>query len=101
MLTRLKKKASQSHCRCRVSAVGFNRKGEVLAYTTNRPRFSRYQGSIHAEMALMSQFGPELHTIVIIRVGKSGELKPMDPCDKCVEVAKSLGIKIRTVEALK
>ena len=98
MLTRLQKKATQSQCRYRVSAVALNKKGELIAFATNRPRFSKFRGSIHAEMALMARYGTEIHTIIITRVGRSGKVQPIHPCSKCDEVAKSLGIKIRTVE---
>jgi cytidine deaminase len=99
MMTRLQKKATQSKCRYRVSAMALNKKGELIAFATNKPRFSKYHGSIHAEMALMARYGTEIHTIIITRVGRSGKVQPIHPCDKCSEVAKSLGIKIRTVEA--
>lgn len=98
MFDRLKKKAEQSNCRYKVAAMGLNKKGDLIAYTTNRPRFSKPNGSIHAEMALMAKYGPDIHTIVILRVNRHGNLAPIHPCKKCQQVAEILGIKIKTVE---
>jgi hypothetical protein len=49
------KKAATSSCRYKISALGFNKRGELVATATNRPRFYRHGGGIHAEMALMKE----------------------------------------------
>ena len=88
------KKASQSRCRYKVSAVGFNRKGDKLYAATNRARFSRKRGGVHAEMEVMLKSGPSLCTIFICRVNDKGDMLPIHPCGMCREKAAELGVKI-------
>ena len=59
-----KKKAEQSTCKYRVSAVGFDHKGNMLGTSFNRPRFCRYGGSVHAEANLIGRYGKNLKTIL-------------------------------------
>ena len=92
------KKALQSQCRYLVSAIGLNRKGEVLFSAFNRSRFNRYGGTVHAEMQVMLRAGPGLRTIVIARVNKQGDMLPIKPCPACAEKAAELGLKITTLE---
>ena len=92
------KKAAQSSCRHKVSALGFSHKGDLIYIGSNRPRFHRPGASLHAEMLCMLRAGPGLKTIIICRVGKGGDVKPIDPCKTCKEKARELGIKIISVE---
>jgi hypothetical protein len=57
-------KASQSNCRYKISAIGFNHKGEMICSSFNKKRFYRKGGGIHAEMELMSDYGKYLKTII-------------------------------------
>jgi len=41
---------------------------------------------------------PSLSTILIARVGAKGDLRPIDPCDRCQKLADNRGIKIKRVE---
>ena len=91
------RKAHQSLCHHKVSAIGLNKRGEVIGTAINRPRFSRYGGGIHAEMQLMRSCGPGLRTIIICRIGGSGALRPIHPCAKCLEKATEHNIKILTI----
>jgi cytidine deaminase len=91
------KKAMQSQCRFKVSAVGFDNKGKLIGTTMNAPRFSKYGGGFHAEMRLMARYGKNLKTIVICRVGNKGDMLPIDPCKMCQNKANELGIKIVTL----
>jgi tRNA(Arg) A34 adenosine deaminase TadA len=91
------KKAEQSECRYRISAIGLNKRGEVIAKTVNQHRFDRQGGGLHAEMLLMRKTGSALKTIIICRIGNSGEIRPIEPCSICAEKAAELGIKIITV----
>jgi len=97
IMNRLKSKASKSQCKYKVGAVGFNKRGEIIGFGFNRPRFSRLGGSIHAEMWLMLKYGKRLKEIVVCRVNKTGDVKPIDPCAVCAAKAKELGIKLHTV----
>ena len=98
LLDRLRKKARSSVCRTKIAAVAFTSKGEVLGTSRNDPRFMREQGGIHAEMALMAQYGKNIHHILILRVGRGGNLLPIEPCSMCSAKADELGIKITSVK---
>ena len=92
------RKARQSSCRHKISAIGISKKGDIIGTATNRPRFDHASGSSHAEAVLMLSCGKNLRTIIICRVGKGGMVKPIDPCATCLEKANELGIKIVSVE---
>lgn len=89
------KKAQQSKCRHRVSAIALDRAGKVLATAHNRHRLMTKGGGIHAEQMLFGIHG--VKTILICRVNKNGKLLPIDPCKKCKKIAKKLNIKIKSV----
>ncbi len=92
------KKAKQSNCTHRISAIGFNSKMECVAKTINMHRFNHKGGGIHAERRLMLQYRQKgIKTILICRIGSSGTPLPIDPCTVCAQKAKELGIKIVTV----
>lgn len=92
------KKARQSVCRFKISAIGLNKKGEVIYTTCNSPRFSKKNGGYHAEMKCMKNAGPSLETIIIFRINNNGDLLPIEPCDMCSTKAKENGIKILTLK---
>jgi len=98
IIKRAIKKASQSSCRYKVSAIGFGSKGEYIGATVNSPRFNKYGGGYHAEMKLMARYGRTLKTVFICRVGGNGDMLPIDPCSRCKNKADDLGIKIVTLE---
>jgi cytidine deaminase len=98
MFKRMIKKAKQSICRYKIAAIGFNKKGDLIGYAVNKPRFPKPHGGIHAEMALMAHYSINLSTIIIIRTNKKGKLLAIHPCAKCQKVADNLGIKIRMVK---
>lgn len=91
-------KAKQSSCRYKIAAIGINKKGEVIGSAINKPRFDRRFGGLHAEVNLIRQYQRKLKTIVICRVGNSGNLLPIDPCENCLELAEKLGIKIISIK---
>ena len=98
MKTRLIRKAMQSRCRFMVSAVGFDEKGNIVGFSCNKPNITRKGGSIHAELALMNQYGKVLKTIIICRTNKTGtSLLPIRPCNACANRAERLRIKIVTI----
>lgn len=95
----LKKKAKDTPCKFKVSAIGFNTKGEIVIKTSNRPRFSRFGGGIHAETKIFKLAKRKnIKTILICRVGKTGNILPIDPCNRCKTIADKLGIKIISVK---
>lgn len=97
-LQRLIKKAQQSICKYKVAAMGFDHHGNYVGMSSNKPRFSREGGSYHAEILLISRYGNNLKTIVIVRTNNRGDIKPIHPCQVCSKVAAALGIKIRSVQ---
>jgi cytidine deaminase len=92
------KKAFQSDCRYKISALGFNNRGELIYTATNQKRFYYRGGGIHAEMRVMLKAGPALKTVVICRVNKRGDLLPIEPCPVCQKKAEELGVRIVSIE---
>ena len=91
------KKATQSPCNHRVSAIGFDKAGNLLGTSSNRKRFSRWHGGEHAEARLIRRYRSHLKTIVICRINKSGNLLPIHPCEACKSLANKFGIQIKTL----
>ena len=99
---RLKKKAEQSPSKTRVSAIAFDRNGDFIAQAFNTlpidgVRLNKGAG-IHAEAKLMRKYGTLVKTIIISRIGRGGAWLPIQPCEKCQELARKLGIKIVPIE---
>ena len=93
------KKAKQSPSTFRISALGFNKNGDCVISKTNKPRFNRFGGGYHAEREIMkvaNKMG--IVRILICRVGRGGDLLPIEPCNVCQSIADKLGIKIDTIK---
>lgn len=83
----------------RVLAIGFNNKNDMIGIKTNSFGLSVAKGSgKHAERELIKRYGKKISKIVILRVGRSGAILPIEPCKICTKVANKLGIKIETFE---
>jgi hypothetical protein len=95
-----KLKAKQSPCVYKVAALGFSKKGEYIANSFNKKRFVRKGGGIHCEMVLMKAHPKSIRTIIIARVGGSGDFRDIHPCSVCAAKAKELGIRIYTIKEL-
>lgn len=103
IIERLRRKASASPSQYRISCVALNKKGEVLGYTTNKFRKDHIRpligSGLHAEAYSMARYYPiGLKTLVIMRIGLSGNILPIDPCEDCQKMAKKLGVTIRSVK---
>lgn len=95
----LKKKATQGNCLHKISALGFNHKGELVARGSNKKRFQRPQGGNHAEEEIFRVAKRKgIKTVLICRISRTGNLLPIDPCEKCASIAKKLGIKIISIK---
>jgi deoxycytidylate deaminase len=95
------KKAAQSPCRHKISAFGFNKKGELVstAFNYSRGIFKKGAG-LHAEQIVMMEARRKgVKTIFICRVNPCGLLLPIEPCEKCKKIAAKLGIKIISVDS--
>lgn len=100
----LKEKASHSPCTYKISSIAFDAKGDILGHTTNshslhwnvleKEHAGRAGTAMHSERRLIAQYGKLIKTIVICRVGRSGKLRPIDPCPVCKKAAAKYGIKI-------
>jgi len=88
----------QSQCRYKVAAIGLDHRGRVIGVEHNRQRFPRKGGGLHAELRLMQRCPKSLKTILIVRLGNGGVVRPIAPCNACQTKADELGITIRTVE---
>ncbi len=93
-------KACQSKLKFKVSAIAFDAHGDYLdrARNSHRNGMTGKGKGLHAEMALMKKYGARIKTIIICRVGNSGNLLPIDPCSACAGLAGKLGITIVSIE---
>ncbi len=103
----LKEKASHSPCTYKISGIAFSKKGNVLGYCTNnhskwqvleKSPIGRSGTAEHCEKRLIQKFGRRIHTIVICRIGRSGNILPIDPCASCAKLAAKYGITIKTIQ---
>ena len=100
----LKEKASHSPCTYKLSAIAFDAKGDILGHVTNshsknwnvleKEKVGRAGTAMHAERRLIARYGQLIKTIIICRVGRSEEIRPIDPCPTCQRTAAKYGIKI-------
>lgn len=102
----LKEKASHSDCTYRISGIAFTKKGNILGYCTNnhskwqildKSPVGRAGTAEHCEKRLIQKFGRRIHSIVICRIGRSGNFLPIDPCKSCAKLASKYGIKITSI----
>ena len=104
----LTKKAKHSPCTYRLAAVAISKKGNILGHCTNnhskwqvleKTPIGRAGTAQHCERLLIQKYGQRIHTIIICRIGRSGEIRPIDPCPACAKLANKYGITIKTVQA--
>jgi hypothetical protein len=104
VIDRLTKKATQTKTCYRISAMAFNKKGEFLGAATNSFQTDgRRPGKgcgIHAERRLISRYKYNIRTIIICRIGWSGDILAIDACKTCQKIADKMGIKIISVDAI-
>lgn len=91
------KKAKQSDCRYKVSAIGFNKKGDIIGTAFNKHFINRKGMSLHAEVNLIKKFTKSLKTIIICRSNETGTILPIHPCNACSKLANKYGIIIETI----
>jgi hypothetical protein len=91
------RKAKRSPCRFKICAIGLNHRGEITNISTNGIRFNYKYGGLHAETNVMRRSNKGLKFIILLRVGERGNILPIQPCIKCKQKAKELGVKILVV----
>lgn len=94
------RKALKTQCQSKIAAIAFDKRGTYLGICINSPRFSRKGGGIHAELLALRTFGKELKTIVLIRTGNSGILRPIECCATCAGVMRKNNIKVITIRGV-
>lgn len=98
IIERARTKAGQSICKFSVAAIGLNKSGIPVMSRTNRPRFNQLGGGWHAERLVMEQAKIRgIVRIIVCRVGKAGNLLPIEPCNVCQKIADKLGIELVTI----
>jgi cytidine deaminase len=98
IIERAIRKAQCNRCRYHVAAICYDERGRMLGIITNRPRFSKEGGSLHAEIHALIRFYPRLKEVVILRCSnKTGVLLPIHPCKTCKKTLEECGISIYTV----
>ena len=98
-ISKLRKKALQSECIYKIAALGFNKKGECVASSVNKPFINKRGGGLHAEEQLFKVATRKgIVKILICRVGRGGKLRPIEPCASCSKTAKKLGIRIISIK---
>lgn len=105
----LKEKASHSPCTYKISAIAYDKHGDVLGHATNshsenwnvleKCGVGRPGTASHAERRLLRRYRNLVKTIVVCRVGRSGALLPIEPCKVCSKVAAKYGAKIISIES--
>ena len=94
------KKAKQSDCRYKVSAIGFNKNGDIIGSSSNKHLINRKGCSLHAEVNLIKKHARSLRTIIICRTNNRGDILPIQPCRTCSNLANKYGIIIKTIKTI-
>jgi tRNA(Arg) A34 adenosine deaminase TadA len=96
ILEKAKRKAHKSACSYRICAVGFDNKGMAISFGVNRPRFAKYAGGRHAEMAALEKGGKQIKSMMVFRVSKGGRFLPIRCCDTCQRILDRYKITVYT-----
>ena len=103
----LQEKATHSPCTYKISAIALDKKGDILGHVTNshsknwnvleKDGIGREGTARHAERILFERYKDLVKTVIICRIGRAGDLRPIDPCKTCQKVAAKYGAKIVSV----
>ena len=94
------RKAMKTLCHSKVAVICFDKRGKYLGITVNYQRFSKKGGGVHAEIAAINRFGKRLRTIVLLRSGHSGILRPIECCPVCARVMRENKVKVVTIKGV-
>lgn len=99
LINRAIRKAAQSICKFRIAALGLNKDGICVMARTNRPMFARKGGGIHAEEQILAVAKTKgIVRILICRIGRGGDILPIEPCSRCQSIADKLGVEIDSIQ---
>ena len=98
----LKEAASRSPGRFRVGGIALNKKGEILGVAHNSFRKDNVVGERkgtgeHCEVRLIRRYRGNIKTLILIRIGNSGDILPIDPCPSCQALCDKYGITVLTI----
>lgn len=90
----------------RIFALALDRRGKILAtgvnsYVKTHPKQHEYAKRtnnpgryyLHAEICALVRAKREVHTLVVVRVTKRGELRPAKPCKICELAIKEANVQ--------
>lgn len=97
IIERAFRKSKNTPCKFKVCAICYDKGGRLLGITYNIPRFSRYNGGLHAEMRALHRWGSSIDSITLVRFGISGDLLPIKCCKNCRRVLSKFDIKVNTL----
>lgn len=97
----IRKKASQSSCKYKISAIALNKKSEIIAQAINKhgQNENDYYRGLHAEMECLKKCKSTPTAMIIGRVNPAGDMLPIHPCNTCRKILEKKGIKIMTVSS--
>ena len=94
-------KAKQSICNYKISAIGLNSRGDVIASSTNKHKGCGKGLGLHAEVELIRKYGRKIRSIVLCRVGRSGILRNIHPCPSCQKILDKMNIRVYSIAGIK
>ena len=101
LLLRLRKISKKSPSAYRIGGIAISKKGNILGTATNGFRNENIEpergSGKHCEAELIRKYGMKISTIIIMRLGKGGDVLKIDPCSSCQKLADKYGIKIISV----
>lgn len=94
--------ASRSPGRFRIGGIALNKKGEILGISHNSFRKNNVVGDRkgmgeHCEVRLIRRYRDNIKTIILMRIGNSGNILPIDPCPSCKALCDKYGITVLTI----
>lgn len=98
--------ASKSPGRFRIGGIALNKKGEILGVAHNSFRKDNVVGQRkgtgeHCEVRLIRRYRDNIKTLILMRIGNSGNVLPIDPCPSCQALIEKYGINVLTVSGSK
>jgi hypothetical protein len=83
-------------CKYHVAAIAYDKRGNFLGITVNKPRFDRPRGNMHAEIQTLIRYGNRVRVCIILRTNSHGGLLDIHPCKNCTESLRECGVVLYT-----
>jgi tRNA(Arg) A34 adenosine deaminase TadA len=100
-----KRQAESAKFRYRVGCIILDRKNNIISSARNSTKthplqfkYATKHGQahrifLHAEIAALIKCRIDPYTAVIVRLGRSGSMRPSHPCPLCMDALKEAGVK--------